>query len=204
MSKSLARVAGVGMTPFATPRTAAPYTELAAQAGRQALADAGVSYADVQQVYVSYVYGDSTSGQRAAYQLGLTGVPVINVNNNCASGSTALFLARQAIESGAADCVLALGFEQMRAGAIAELWADRPSPLEPFVAVADRRQGPSGASGPLREDATADEVAQMAHIVGEALDRGLSASRSTAWRCTRGRTGARSPAPSTPARTSHR
>jgi acetyl-CoA acyltransferase len=145
-----ARIAGVGMTPFVTPRQSRPYTELAADAARAALADCGLDYAAVQQVYAGYVYGDSTSGQRAAYGLGLTGVPVINVNNNCATGSTALFLARQAVESGAVDCALALGFEQMPSGAIAETFGDRPSPLEPFLDVADRRHGTSDAPLALR------------------------------------------------------
>jgi acetyl-CoA acyltransferase len=150
MDRHLARIAGVGMTAFATPRRSAPYTELALEAGREALADAGIDYADVQQVYAGYVYGDSTSGQRAAYQLGLTGVPVINVNNNCSTGSTALFLARQAVESGAMDCVLALGFEQMPAGAITEGYADRPSPLDPFLQIVDAQQGASDSPIAMR------------------------------------------------------
>jgi acetyl-CoA acyltransferase len=150
MADPTARVAGVGMTAFATPKRARPYTEMAAAAVRQALADAGIGYGDVQQVYAGYVYGDSTSGQRAAYQVGLTGVPVFNVNNNCATGSTALFLARQAVASGAADCVLALGFEQMPAGAITETFADRPSPLEPFLEVAGRTGDQADAPLALR------------------------------------------------------
>jgi acetyl-CoA acyltransferase len=138
------------MTAFATPRRAAPYTELALEAGQEALADAGITYQDVQQVFAGYVYGDSTSGQRAAYQLGLTGVPVINVNNNCSTGSTALFLARQAVESGAFDCVLALGFEQMPAGAITEGYTDRPSPLDPFLQIVEARHGASDAPIAMR------------------------------------------------------
>jgi acetyl-CoA acetyltransferase len=105
---------------------------MAAAAGRQALADAGVVYDAVQQAYVGYVYGDSTSGQRAVYPLGMSGIPVFNVNNNCSTGSTALYLARQAIASGAADCVLALGFEQMNPGALGTVFSDRPSPFEDF------------------------------------------------------------------------
>lgn len=54
--------------------------------------------------------GDFTSGQRALYEVGMTGIPVINVNNNCSTGSTALFLARQAVAIGTVDCALALGF----------------------------------------------------------------------------------------------
>lgn len=150
MSSSKARVAGVGMTAFVTPKHSAPYPQMAAQAAREALEDAGVRYDDVQQVYAGYVYGDSTSGQRAAYEVGLTGVPIINVNNNCSTGSSALYLGRQAIESGSADCVLVLGFEQMPAGALVEHFADRPSPLENFVAIADSRHGFSDAPVALR------------------------------------------------------
>ncbi|MCB1975288.1 MAG: lipid-transfer protein, partial [Burkholderiaceae bacterium] len=81
-------------------------------------------YDQVQQAYVGYVYGDSTSGQRALYEVGMTGIPVVNVNNNCSTGSTALFLARQAVASGAADCVLALGFEHMNPGALGAVFND--------------------------------------------------------------------------------
>ena len=109
-------VAGVGMVPFAKPGKSDTYVHGRA-GGPAALADAGIAYA-VQQAYAGYVYGDSTSGQDALYRVGMTGVPVINVNNNCSTGSSALFLARQAVASGAADCVLALGFEQMRRGAL--------------------------------------------------------------------------------------
>ena len=125
-------IAGVGMIPFAKPGANAPYPGMAAQATRLALADAGVAYDLVQQAYVGYVYGDSTAGQKALYGVGMTGIPIVNVNNNCSTGSTALFLARQAVESGAVDCVLALGFEQMNPGAIGNVFTDRPSPFEDF------------------------------------------------------------------------
>lgn len=136
-------VAGVGMTPFVKPGTERPYTELGEDAGRQALRDAGVDYSNVQQVYAGYVYGDSTCGQAVAYRLGLTGVPILNVNNNCSTGSSALYLARQAVASGAAECVLVLGFEQMRRGALGDVWSDRPSPLEKFVTVMEQARGKS-------------------------------------------------------------
>ncbi len=130
-------VAGVGMIPFRKPGAHEPYPEMAAAATRAALADAGLDYADVQQAYVGYVYGDSTAGQRALYEVGMTGIPVINVNNNCATGSTALHLARQAVAGGAADCVLALGFEHMNPGAIGEVFTDRPSPFQKFNEATD-------------------------------------------------------------------
>ena len=134
-------VSGVGMIPFVKPGASASYDVMGEQAGRLALADAGVDYADLQQVYAGYVYGDSTSGQKASYRLGMTGIPVINVNNNCSTGSTALFLARQAIASGAADCVLALGFEQMAPGALGTVFKDRPSPFDDFDRETDQLVG---------------------------------------------------------------
>lgn len=123
---------GVGMTPFVKPGVNEPYPAMAAQAITAALADAGIDYGQIQQAYAGYVYGDSTAGQRCLYPIGMTGIPVVNVNNNCATGSTALMLAVQAVASGQADCVLAFGFEQMRPGAIGEIFTDRPSPFEPF------------------------------------------------------------------------
>jgi len=137
----LCRVAGIGMIPFKKPGESLPYHEMGAQAAREALADAGLDYADIQQAYVGYVYGDSTSGQRALYEVGATGIPVVNVNNNCSTGSTALFLARQAVASGMVDCALALGFEQMQPGAIAMHWQDRPNAFEKFDALCDRQTG---------------------------------------------------------------
>ena len=91
-------VPGVGMVPFAKPGASATYDQMGTAAGRQALQDAGIGYELVQQAYAGYVYGDSTAGQKAIYPLGLTGIPIVNVNNNCSTGSTALFLARQAVE----------------------------------------------------------------------------------------------------------
>jgi acetyl-CoA acetyltransferase len=138
---SRVRVAGVGMIPFVKPGASEPYHVMGAEAARRALADAGVDYGAVEQAYAGYVYGDSTCGQRALYQVGMSGIPIVNVNNNCSTGSTALFLARQAIESGAADCVLALGFEQMRPGALGAVFTDRPSAFDDFDAAADKLVG---------------------------------------------------------------
>ena len=143
-------VAGVGMIPFMKPGASAPYHVMGAEATKLALSDAGLDYSLIQQAYVGYVYGDSTCGQRALYPVGMTGIPVINVNNNCSTGSTALFLARQAIESGAADCVLALGFEQMKPGALGSVFTDRPSPFDEFDAAADRLVDAAGIPLALR------------------------------------------------------
>ncbi|MDX6332237.1 MAG: sterol carrier protein 2 [Streptomycetaceae bacterium] len=137
-------VAGVGMVPFATPSKSDSYDVLAERAVRAALADAGLDLAAVQQAYAGYVYGDSTSGQNALYRVGMTGIPVINVNNNCSTGSSALYLARQAVASGAADCVLALGFEQMQRGALKAHWDDRPSAFTRFDEAFTKELGDVG------------------------------------------------------------
>jgi acetyl-CoA acetyltransferase len=134
-------VAGVGMIPFTKPGANLPYPQMAAQATQAALADAGIGYEHMQQAYVGYVYGDSTAGQRALYEVGMTGIPVVNVNNNCSTGSTALFLARQAVASGAADCVLALGFEHMSPGALGAVFTDRPTPFDRFDEATDELVG---------------------------------------------------------------
>src|SRR4051794_6401690 len=134
-------VAGVGMIPFTKPGASAPYDVMGATATRAALDDAGVDYADVQQASVGYVYGDSTAGQKALYRVGMTGIPVFNVNNNCSTGSTALFLARQAVGSGAVDCALALGFEQMSPGALTAKFPDRPTPFDDFDRETDALVG---------------------------------------------------------------
>ena len=134
-------VIGVGMVKFAKPGASDDYHVMAANAARTALKDAGVEYGDIDQVFAGYVYGDSTCGQRAVYELGLTGVPVVNVNNNCSTGSTALFAGRQAVLSGEAECVLVVGFEQMEKGALASKFNDRPTPLDPQAGVMNDVQG---------------------------------------------------------------
>lgn len=138
-------VIGVGMVKFQKPGASEEYNVMASNAARAALADAGVPYGAIEQVYAGYVFGDSTCGQRAVYEVGLTGVPVFNVNNNCSTGSTALMLARQAIEGGVAECVLALGFEQMEKGALQAKWTDRTNPLDKHVGVMNDQQGVNDA-----------------------------------------------------------
>jgi acetyl-CoA acetyltransferase len=133
-------VIGVGMTKFAKPGASEEYNVMAAKAVRAALEDAKVAYADVEQAHVGYVFGDSTCGQRAVYDVGLTGIPVFNCNNNCSTGSTALMLARQAVEAGA-ECVLALGFEKMEKGALGSKYTDRANPLEMQAALMSKVQG---------------------------------------------------------------
>ena len=134
-------VVGVGMIPFTKPGANRPYNEMAAIAVFAALADAGLEYSAIEQAYVGYVYGDSTAGQRALYDVQMTGIPIINVNNNCSTGSTALFLANQAVSCGQVDCALALGFEQMNPGALGAVFNDRPSPFGRFDEATDKLVG---------------------------------------------------------------
>jgi sterol carrier protein 2 len=133
-----ARVAGVGMIPFTKPGKSDDWDVMAERAIVLALKDAGIDYKLVQQAYAGYVYGDSTCGQSAIYRVGMTGIPVVNVNNNCSTGSTALYLARQLVELGGADCVLALGFEQMTPGALQFAFNDRKRSLDPLISAQEK------------------------------------------------------------------
>ena len=133
-------VAGVGMTKFEKPGQH-DYPEMSKEAGEQALKDAGVPFEAIEQAFVGYVYGDSTCGQRAVYQLGLTGIPVYNVNNNCSTGSSALNLAYQAVGSGVAECALALGFEKMERGSLGAKYTDRTNPMDKHAQVMIDLQG---------------------------------------------------------------
>jgi len=119
------------MTKFIKPRNKVDYTELGYEAAVKALLDAHLSYDDVDRAVACYVFGDSTCGQRVLYQLGMTGVPVHNVNNNCATGSAGLALARDFVGGGLADCVLVVGFEKMAPGRLRSAWSDREDPIGP-------------------------------------------------------------------------
>jgi acetyl-CoA acetyltransferase len=129
------------MVKFQKPGASDGYEVMAGEAIRAALRDANVEFRELEQAYAGYVFGDSTCGQRAVYAVGQSGIPVINVNNNCSTGSTALYLARQVVEGGLAECVLAVGFEQMQKGALASAWNDRTNPLDRHVNVMNEQQG---------------------------------------------------------------
>ncbi len=170
-------VAGVGMIKFAKPGASESYDQMGAAAVRAALKDAGLGYDDIQQAYAGYVYGDSTCGQKALYHVGMSGIPIINVNNNCSTGSTALYMARQAIESGMADCVLAVGFEQMQPGALSSHWTDRPTPFDDFDAACDTLVGHAdvplalryfGGAGKSHMEKHGTELADFAKIRAKA------------------------------------
>ncbi|CAF0911967.1 unnamed protein product [Rotaria sordida] len=137
MNRTLNRVfvIGVGMTKFEKPgrRSDFDYPDMAKEAVTDAIKDAGISYKDFEQAFVGYVYGDSACGQRALYTLGMTGIPIVNVSNNCSTGSSALYLAAKHVAGGLVDCVLALGFEKMQRGSLSSNFSDRTSPMDKHI-----------------------------------------------------------------------
>ncbi|KIP08521.1 hypothetical protein PHLGIDRAFT_104158 [Phlebiopsis gigantea 11061_1 CR5-6] len=144
-------IIGAGCTAFIKPRRQRHVEDMGLEAATKALLDAGITYDAVEAAYVGYCYGDSTSGQRALYSLGLTGIPVTNVNNNCSTGSTALYQANTLVKAGAAECALALGFEQMAPGSLTSHWPDRPAPgalLNDAARVAEDGLGAGENFGP--------------------------------------------------------
>jgi len=164
-------VIGVGMTRFEKPGNRDwDYPDMAKEAVTKALVDAGVQYTEIKQACIGYCYGsllkkkitkkkpldlflpvfsypflsmsgDSTCGQRAVYELGLTGIPVYNVNNNCSTGSTALFMSYQLVGGGISDCALALGFEKMERGSLSSRYNDRTNPLDKHFGVMVEQRG---------------------------------------------------------------
>ncbi|MFC9664648.1 lipid-transfer protein [Nocardia sp. NPDC127606] len=168
-------VVGVGMTKFEKPgrREGWDYPAMAKESGTKALQDAGIAYDKVQQAYAGYCYGESTSGHRAVYELGLTGIPVFNVNSNCSTGSSALFLAAQAIRGGLADCTLAIGFEKMQPGSLGSTYEDREQPMQRhLLAMAELREisfppapwmfGAAGLEHNEKYGSTPDHMVQIA------------------------------------------
>jgi sterol carrier protein 2 len=114
---------------------------------------------------VGYCYGDTTCGQRVLYQLGMSkfelylspatsfasaaGIPIVNTNNACSTGSSALNLARAAVEFGQSDCTLALGFEVMAPGSIVSPFQKSTSPMDKVRKIIEEdkpeSQGPPNA-----------------------------------------------------------
>ena len=139
-------VVGVGMTKFEKPGGRDwDYPDMAREAGTNAIEDAGIEFSDIEQAAVGYCYGDSTSGERAFYELGHSGIPIYNVNNNCSTGSTALFMAKQFVEGGLADCAMALGFEKMEKGSLGIKYTDRTVALDKHMKIMVDKHGMTAA-----------------------------------------------------------
>ncbi|SCV39576.1 probable sterol carrier protein [Fusarium fujikuroi] len=140
-TKQQTYVLGVGLTKFIKPRGLRDYPDMGYEAGLKALLDAQINYDEVQTGIACFCNGDSGSGQRVFYQFGMTGIPIYNTNNACASGSSGIYLARTLIENGAADCILVVGFEKMQPGSITSPWTDRSRPTELSGKMMDKLWG---------------------------------------------------------------
>jgi acetyl-CoA acetyltransferase len=170
-------VIGVGMTKFEKPGSREwDYPDMGREAGEKALADAGLEIGDIEQAAVGYCAGDSTCGQRAFYELGTTGIPIYNVNNNCSTGSTALFMAKQFVEGGLSECTMAMGFEKMEKGSLGVKYTDRTMPMdkhfkvmvdergfEPKAPAAPQMFGNAGIEHMERYGTTPEHFAKIAH-----------------------------------------
>ncbi|RRV13443.1 lipid-transfer protein [Stutzerimonas xanthomarina] len=180
-----ALVAGVGMVKFTKPGKSEMYDVMGAQAAASALADAGIDYSQVQQAYAGFVSGDTCSGQTALYRVGLTQIPIINVNNACASGSSALFLARQAVLSGVVDVALAVGFEQMNPGALAGSDASLRTPITVKIDEATSRirgWDENAPSGPQYFGGAGAEYLEKYNVTADLFGRVSVKARSHAGR----------------------
>ncbi|KAJ5739074.1 hypothetical protein N7533_011858 [Penicillium manginii] len=192
-SSGNAYVLGVGLTQFLKPRRTREYPELGYEAGVKAMLDAKIDYDSVEAGIACYCYGDTTSGQRIFYQFGMTGIEIYNLNNACATGSTGLHLARKMVKGGLADCVLVIGFEQMRPGSIKSVWDDRPSPLGPSTKMMEDEFGKhdsprnaqyfgnAGQEYMSRYGAKAEDFAEIARISHEHSQKNPYAQFRTAY-----------------------
>ncbi len=178
-------VAGVGMVKFTKPGKSEMYDVMGGNAAAMALKDAGIAYSEVQQAFAGFVAGDTCSGQTALYRVGITGIPVINVNNACASGSSALFLARQAVASGVVDVALAVGFEQMNPGAMSTGDAALRTPITVKIDEAVRKirgWDDNAPSGPQYFGGAGAEYLEKYNVSAELFGRVSVKARSHALR----------------------
>ena len=166
-----AYVLGVGLTKFVKPRGAIEYTELGLEAGIKALLDAHITYDDVELGIASYCYGDSVSGQRVFYQFGMTEIPILNVNNNCASASTGIAMARDTISYGGADCVMVVGFEKMKPGSLERNFTDRADPTGRFMEMNYKNWGKAKSSGAVQLFANAAQEYMQKYVLPRILHR---------------------------------
>lgn len=110
-----AAIVGVGMHPFGRFEDKSPIT-MGVEAARAALADAGARWQDVDLLLCGHMYAGTGAGHHISTQLGATGIPIVNLENACSSGGTALRTATMAIGSGMAEVVLVVGIEKMPRG----------------------------------------------------------------------------------------
>ncbi len=122
-------VVGVGMTPFGR-HPDKKFTELGEDAIRDALEDAGMEFGAIEAAFCGHVMQGSGAGQRVIKRIGKTGIPMMNVENACASGTTAFRMAWTQVAAGIHDVALAVGFEKMARGPIQMQQLDKSEPKE--------------------------------------------------------------------------
>ncbi len=110
-------VAGVGLHPFGR-FDGVSTTDMGVVAVRAALREAGVGKGDFQAAFCGTAYGGVATGHKVLSRLGMTGMPIVDVEAGCASGGAALMLAAAAIRAGQYDTVLVFGTEKMPRGII--------------------------------------------------------------------------------------
>jgi acetyl-CoA acetyltransferase len=123
---------GVGMTPFGR-QPGRTLRELGREACAQALVDAGAEPGEIGAVYCGsalamLLHGEGAPGQAVGWEVGVRGVPVVNVANACASGSTALHMAWRDVAAGFHDTVLVIGVDKaaMPKGSVLQVGAPDP------------------------------------------------------------------------------
>jgi acetyl-CoA acetyltransferase len=129
-------VAGVGIHPFGRFEGATT-TDLGVVAVRNALDEAGIGRGGFQAAFCATAYGGVASGHKVLGRLGMTGMPIVDVEAGCASGGAALALAKSAIEAGQIETALVFGVEKMPRGII------RSSFFEPWQEVSGLASTPS-------------------------------------------------------------
>jgi len=103
---------GAAMVPMAKYRNSS-YSGLAVPAVLNALKSAGVSPKDIQSVVCGHAFGGMLTGQRIVKELGIGSIPVLNVDNACSGGASALNAAYKDIEAGRYDIVLVIGVDKL-------------------------------------------------------------------------------------------
>lgn len=152
-------IAGVGLHPFGRfgDKTV---VDMGVEAVRAALAEAGVDRNGFQAAYCGTVYSGVAGGHKVLTALGMTGMPIMNIEAGCASGGAALILGAEAIASGRCDTVLVFGMEKMPRGIIRssffEPWREEAGLAATPAYFALRAQRLMLESGVTRE--------QLAHV----------------------------------------
>jgi len=152
---------GVGTTRFGRQADRLP-AELGWEAVEEALADAQVDAERIDAAYVGTVFGTLGVAQRALAGVGLAGIPMVTVENACASGTTALHEAARAIEAGRYEHVLALGVEHLTSRYSGPIDSD-PTDIDQSTGLLFPGLYAMSASRYLYEhDATAEDLAEVA------------------------------------------